>query len=174
MHLVDKQDALAQLALKTNAGEHVDNRLFVAIRNSQALYQLQFKDRDSFLSLIWQESDPSRLLTPKGQPRTLKEVGLRLRGWRDFSELAGDLNMPRSEHHPEWFERCARIDSAFDYSRFGCLALVHPTDGERKQTPCGSFYIYDGVHRTLVLTKQLLAGESEFQPLGALLILPRP
>ncbi len=84
------------------------------------------------------------------------------------------LGLPREQHHPEWFEKCIAIDEAFDYSRFGFLALAHATESERKQSPRGTFYIYDGVHRTLVLAKRLLSRETNFQLLTALLIVPRP
>lgn len=174
MEKTDKDQILNELTLKQGRGEHVDSRLLASVRDSQALYLFRLYDEDSFLSLIWQEIDSTRLLTPRGQPRTLKEIGLRLRAWRGFSELASALGLPRTEHRPEWFDRCVHIDTGFDYARFGWISVVHPTDSERRQSPSGSFYIYDGVHRAVVLAKRLLAQESEFQPLTALLIVPRP
>jgi hypothetical protein len=165
-----KDDILSQLALKQGRGEHVDRRLFTSIRDSEALYLFTIFDEDSFLSLIWQEIDATRLLTPGGQPRTMKEVGSRLQIWQGFSRLAGELDLPRTQHNPAWFERCVQIDTSFDYNRFGWISVVHPNDSERRQSPRGSFYIYDGVHRALVLAKRLLSQETEFQSIAAFLL----
>lgn len=174
MQAANKDDILNQMASKQSRGEHVDRRLFPAIRDSQSLYLLRLSDEESFLSLIWQEHDATRLLTPRGQPRTLKDVRSRLQNWCGFVQLASALGLPSSQHNPAWFNKCVEIEAAFDYSRFGWIAVAHPTDGERRQSPGGSFYIFDGVHRTLVLAKRLLSRELDFQPLTALLILPRP
>lgn len=174
MQTTDKGDILSQLALNEKCGEHVSRRLFTAIRDSQAVYVFPLNDEESFLSLIWQEIDATRLLTPADEPRTLKEIGSRMQAWHGFSQLASALDLPKNQHDPAWFERCIPIDTAFDYTRFGWISVAHPTDGERRQSPRGSFYIYDGVHRALVLAKRLFAQETDFQPLTALLIVPRP
>jgi hypothetical protein len=170
---VDKDHILHQLESKQGCGEHVDDRLFAAVRGSQALYLLRMDDEESLLSLVWQERDDTRLLTPREQPRTLKDVCHRLQG-RGFGQLASPLGLPTDQHNPAWFRKCAEIDAAFDYSRFGWISVVPPTDNERTQSPRGSFYIYDGVHRSLVLASRLLGREIDFQPIAALLILPRP
>jgi hypothetical protein len=92
---------------------------------------------------------------------------------REHERLAV-LERPPSVHNPGWFERCIEMDAAFEYERFGRVAVVLPTDSERRQSLFGSFYIYDGVHRTLVLAKRLLSGQIHFRPLIALMLVPRP
>jgi hypothetical protein len=174
MEKVKKDEVLGELASKQGRGDHVDSRLIASIREAESLYLFCLHDEDSFLSIIWQEINSTRLLTPKGQPRTLKEIGDRLRAWHGFPHLASALDLPSTEHCPSWFDRCIQIDKAFDYDHFGWISVVHPTDGERNQSPGGSFYIYDGAHRAVVLAKRLIAKESIFQPVTALLIVPRP
>jgi hypothetical protein len=148
MQRTKKNEVLEELATKQGHGDHVDSRLIASIRNSQCLYLFRLRDEESFLSLIWQEIDSTRLLTPRGQPRTLKEIGNRLRARHDFPQLASPLDLPSTEHCPSWFERCIQIDAAFDYDRFGWISVVHPTDGERGQSPDGSFACCSGRPRS--------------------------
>jgi hypothetical protein len=174
MEAIAKDEALRRFASTRRSGEHVDERLFGAIRGSQALYKISLSDAESFHSLIWQERAETRLLTPRGQPRTMRDISCRLRHFGGLTNLASTLDVPQNQHNPEWFRTCVLIDKAFDFSRFGWISIAQPTDGERHQSPAGSFYIYDGVHRTLVLAKRLLTGETDFKPISALLIVPRP
>jgi hypothetical protein len=90
--------------------------------------------------------------------------------------LAGatkSLGLPRGQHHPEWFEPCVRIDAAFDFNQFGLVVVEAANDCERRKSPCGSFYLFDGIHRTLVLAKRLLKNETAFQAIQALYLVPR-
>ena len=91
-----------------------------------------------------------------------------------FEMLASDLGRPKEEHDPDWFRVCTKINATFDFDRFGWITVVPANDNERRQTPGGSLYVYDGVHKTLVLSKRLVSGESQFRPVEALLVLPRP
>ncbi len=171
----DREAVRAELEAWRDGGNHVDPRLLAELSRPGDLFLITLDDVDSFLSLIWQESDPARLLTPRTEPRTLRDVVERLRKLgHSLERLRADLGLPRTEHHPEWFEPCARIDAAFDYERFGRLAVVPATDGERAQSLRGSFYVFDGMHKSLVLAKRLLADEVEFRPIEALLLVPRP
>jgi hypothetical protein len=97
---------------------------------------------------------------------------LRQRG-HTFEALAGDLGLPREEHNPEFFKPCVEIDSCFDWRRFGWVAVVAANDEDRRQSPLGSFYVFDGAHKSLVLAKRLLAGETAYRPVEALLLVPR-
>jgi hypothetical protein len=163
------------LAERQKAGYHVDNRLLTEVERSDGeQFLIRLEDEDSFLSLIWQESDPARLLTPPGQPRTLRDVARRMieRGYT-FEALNRDLGRSRAEHHPEWFEPCVHINRSFDYAKFGWVAVVAANDGERSQSPRGTFYIFDGVHKTLVLAARLLRGETCYQAVEALYLVPR-
>jgi len=158
---------------RLRGGHHVDERLLKEIEHGQ-LFLFRIEDEDTFLSLIWQESDPARLLTPNGQPRTLRDVAERLvRAGYTFESLAKCMGLPRNQHHPEWFDKCVRIEAGFDHNQFGWVAVVAANDGERMQSPRGSFYLFDGMHKTLVLTKRLLKKEAVFQPIEALYLVPR-
>ena len=133
--------------------------------------------RCEFLSLIWHEIDASRLLTPKNESRTVKDVAKRMIEKRyTFQSLSRNQGLPLNQHDPEWFHKCCSIDSDFDYNRFGKIWLVIANDDEKcKAPPSAKFYIYDGCHRSLVLGKRLLTGESKYeQQVKAILITPRP
>ncbi len=133
--------------------------------------------RCEFLSLIWHEIDESRLLTPKNESRTVKDVAKRMIEKRyTFQSLSRNQGLPLNQHDPEWFHKCCALDSDFDYNRFGTIWLVIANDDEKsKALPSAKFYIYDGCHRSLVLGKRLLTGESKYeQQVKAILITPRP
>ncbi len=174
MRKIGRDSVRETLENRQAAGHHIDPRLLIEVDNEGQLYLLQFEDEASFLSLIWQESPPARLLTPEGQSRTLLDVSTRLiqKGYT-FEKLSRDLGLSANQHQPEWFARCIHIDTGFDFAHFGWIAVVYPKDSEREQSPTGSFYIFDGVHKTLVLAKRLLKGETVFQPIEALLLIPR-
>lgn len=175
MQHILKETALQELNDRRSAGNHVDSRLFTAIENARSLYIFPLRDKTSFLSLIWHERKESRLLTPEGLPRTLHDAAERMtsNNWT-FENLSSNIGIPANQHQPEWFKECLTINANFDYALFGRIAVVQANDNERKQSPAGTFYIYDGTHKSLVLSKLLLANEVEFKPVEALLILPRP
>ncbi|MBI3153583.1 MAG: hypothetical protein HYZ21_15725 [Chloroflexi bacterium] len=174
MQRIEKEAAIAALANRQSLGLHVDSRLLEKIKSDCSLYLLQLKDEKSFLSLIWQEIDATRILTPTKEPRTLFDVATRLiKSGYTFEGLNKDLGLGRNQHQPEWFSSCITIDAEFDFTQFGWIALVAATDNERTQSPNGSFYIFDGVHKTLVLAKRLLTEETTFQPIEALFLAPR-
>lgn len=173
MKHITKDEALTELCSRKGRGEHIDQRLEDAIRSCKALFLLALEDEGSFLSLIWQAHRHTRILTPPDQPRTLRDVVRRM-GERTFAEFCDQAVIPPCSYNPRWFDKCRDIDASFDPQRFGRLALVIPTCGELKGTPNGLLYVYDGVHKTLVLAKRLLSGQSKYWPVDALLILPRP
>ncbi len=144
-----------------------------AIESSEA-YQLTIEDHESFLSLVWQEIDDSRLLTPPKQPRSLRDVAQRfVEGDYTFETLSLPLGLPPTKHQPEWFQKCLPIAESFQYDSFGFVTLMQLNDWERKQTPHGTFYIYDGAHKSLVLSTLLVKGDTIFQPVDAILLTPR-
>jgi len=65
------------------------------------------------------------------------------------------------------------IDSAFSYDHFGLLALTPSMPSEQRESPQGTYYVYDGVHRSIVLAKKLLSNEVEYRPVSALYLTPR-
>jgi hypothetical protein len=168
----------AHLFLDTHkqAKNHVDEALLNAIGRAEGeLYRFRLEDEDSFLSLVWYQGAGVRLLAPDGAPRTLRDVAKRFiqRGFT-FDALAGNLGFGGDEHEPGFFEKCLPIDSCFNFGRFGWVAVVDANADERAQAPLGRFYIYDGLHRTLVLAKRLLTGEATYRPVEALYLTPRP
>jgi hypothetical protein len=166
---------IARAALKKREalGDHVDARLWREIEAPGRIYKLTLETADEFLLLIWQEADSARFLTPPAHPRTLRDVAERLlQSGHSFEALVTNLGMPRSEHQPEWFRPCVEIDRQFDMTRFGWVVLTPATAGERNQSPTGTYYIFDGIHKTLVLATRLLQG-TPYQPVEALLLTPR-
>lgn len=61
---------------------------------------------------------------------------------------------------------------AFDYGKVGLVTLTPLNESERRETPEGNYYIYDGVHKSIVLAKRLLRGETEYEPVQVLLLTP--
>ncbi len=175
MQHILKETVLQELDEKRSAGNHVDSRLFTAIAKARSLYIFPLRDKTSFLSLIWHEINESRFLTPKGLPRTLYDVAERMtsNNWT-FENLSSNIGFPANQHQPEWFKECLIINANFDHALFGRIAVVQANDNERKQSPTGTFYIYDGAHKSLVLSRLLLSNKVEFNPVEVLLILPRP
>jgi hypothetical protein len=152
MKYISQAEALQVLGKRQRDGQHVDSRLLGEVKREGRLFLVRLEDEEAFLSLIWQESDPARLLTPYCQPRILRDVAQRLiNGGYTFESLARDLGLSPNKHQPMWFERCVEIDKAFDFEQFGWVAVVAATDGEREQSPGGTFYLFDGIHKSLVL-----------------------
>jgi hypothetical protein len=174
MKWVSSADVLSRLHDREARGHHVDARLIQAVMGPGSLFLLTLDDEQSFLSLIWQEIDPTRLLTPRGLPRTLGDVAGRMveHAWT-FASLSQPMGLPPTQHLPAAFESFERINSEFDFAEFDFVAVMAANDSERRQSPHGTFYIYDGVHRTLVLAHRILTKQSLYQPVEILLITPR-
>jgi hypothetical protein len=62
---------------------------------------------------------------------------------------------------------------AFTFARFGLVAVTPLVPSELTDTPHGSYYLYDGLHRAIVLAKKILRGEVLYVPVDALLLEPR-
>ncbi len=76
-------------------------------------------------------------------------------------------------HNPEWFQPCLSIDTNFNPQWFELVAVTPATGGELRESPGGSFYIYDGAHKTLVLAHRLLTERTRYTPVELLLLTPR-
>lgn len=171
---VDRDEVTRNVENWRLLSHNVDSRLLKAIHDEGEMYFITLEDQQTFFSLIWQEIDASRLLTPFGVPRTLNDVLSRFNSeGHSFESLSNSLDLPRTHHKPEWFKDCVKIDQEFDINKFGWLTVVSANDAERNSTPKGTFYIYDGNHRALILAKRILAGETKYQPIECLYLVPR-
>lgn len=156
----------ARLEAHQQAGHHVDSRLMKEIEQPGVMSVATLADQAQFLRLIWQANDHTRVLTPHAAPRSLRDCAERIR------TIGGSFQALVDAGHA-WFETCVEIDSQFDYSALGWVVVTPATDGERRSTPGGTHYVYDGVHKSIVLAKKLLWGELEYEPVEVLLLEPR-
>jgi hypothetical protein len=174
MNPVSGPEVIARLSAREAIGHHVDPRLIQAVNAPGNLFLITMEDEKSFLSLIWQEINPTRLLTPWGQPRTLGDVAGRMieHSWT-FSSLSRPMGLMPMFHDPAAFESFEALNAGFDISKFDFIAVTPANDSERRQSPNGTYYIYDGVHRALVFAYRVLSGQMEYHPVEALLMTPR-
>jgi hypothetical protein len=154
MNKVDAATVRGILDRHQASGFHVDDRLRREVDQPGEIFLDILATREEFLRLVWQSSDATRPLTPVGEPRTLLDCAGRLStfGW-EFQPLI--------QAGFEWFRPCVDIDKAFDYGNIGLVALTPLIESERRETPVGNYYIYDGVHKSIVLAKRLLRGEAD-------------
>jgi len=166
MRQVETEKVLCALKQHRNEGSHVDSRLLREVQAPGELYLFAIREATDFLRLVWQSIDHARPLVPVHQPRTLRDCAFRLAAfdWR-FDKLV--------QAGYSWFSRCADIDSAFDYSRFGWIALTACKPSEQQEAPLGTYYVYDGVHKSIVLAKKILRNEVIYKPLEVLFLTPR-
>jgi hypothetical protein len=144
----------------------VDDRLRGEVDKPGEMFLDILATREEFLRLVWQSSAATRPLAPAGEPRTLLDCASRLSafGWEFQSLVQAGFG---------WFRPCLDIDKAFDHGNVGLVALTPLIERERRETPAGSHYIYDGVHKSIVLAKRLLRGETGYEPVQVLLLTPR-
>ena len=166
---MNKTDAASVRAILTRheaAGLRVDDRLWREVDQPGEMFLGTLATREEFLRLVWQSIPDTRPLTPTGEPRNLFDCASRLStfGWEFQSLVQAGFN---------WFRRCVDIDSTFDYAKVGLVALTPLNEAERRETPAGNYYIYDGVHKSIVLAKRLLCGETGYEPVQVLLLTPR-
>lgn len=159
-------DARTGLAAHQAGGNHVDERLLRELDAPGDRYLMTLRTEAEFFSLVWQSISYCRPLVLPGEPRTLRDCAFRLQryGW-SFQDLV-------NAGYP-WFTRCDTIDKAFDFIRFHWIVLTPLTLDESRETPTGTHYVYDGVHKTLVLAKKLIRDGLQYRPLTALLLTPR-
>ena len=156
---------IAQLNRHKQNGFHVDSRLLSEVAKP-GLSVLILEAEAEFLSLVWQATEATRPLTPKGQPRTLHDCAGRL---IDFDWKFETL----IKRGYTWFQQCADIDGKFDIEKVGWVAVTPLVAGEQKYTPNGSYYVYDGVHKSIVVAKRILRREFKYRPIKVLLLEPR-
>ncbi len=148
------------------AGFHVDRRLLHEVGQPGKMFMGPMRTLEEFFALVWQSICETRPLAPVRQPRTVRDCAFRLSQFEwSFRTLV--------DRGYSWFQTCVEIDESFDYSSFGWIALTPLNNHERQETPVGTYLIYDGVHKSIVLGKKLLRREIEYMPLEALLLTPR-
>jgi hypothetical protein len=166
MNKVDAATVRSILERHQASGFHVDDRLRGEVDQPGEMYLDFLATKEEYLRLVWQSIDATRPLTPVGEPRTLLDCAFRLStfGW-EFQNLV--------QAGFEWFRPCVDIDEAFDYGKVGLVALTPLSKSERRETTTGNYYIYDGVHKSIVLAKRILRGETGYEPVQVLLLTPR-
>jgi len=166
MNKVDAATVRPILERHQASGFHVDDRLWDEVDKPGEMFLDVLATREEFLRLVWQSTPATRPLTPMGEPRTLLDCAGRLStfGW-EFQTLVQDGF--------KWFRPCADINKAFDYGKVGLIALTPLIESERRETIAGSYYIYDGVHKSIVVAKRLLRRETGYEPVQVLLLTPR-
>jgi hypothetical protein len=147
-------------------GFHVDSRLLREVDAPGCLSLLTLESQDEFLRLIWQATTDTRPLAPPGGARTLGDCAARLSAFQwSFRSLV--------EAGHSWFEKCISIDAEFVLDNIGWVAVTPSLPTELGETPHGTLYVYDGVHKALVLAKKLLHEEVSYTAVEALLLEPR-
>jgi len=111
-----------------------------------------------FWKLCWQSVDIYRFLTPVGHCRNLRCVVDRLKKCgASLAQLADPYARQDLVRNTDWFRVCADMANDFDWARFrGSGSHDHPirlrfvNQIERGECPRATWYVADGVHRTLV------------------------
>lgn len=175
MSRVRRAEAFRLIRATRDALHWVDPYVDGAVEDAEKIYHVRFQDDERFLALIFPEMDGCRILTPPDEPRTLRDVANRIlyNEWT-FEDLVEDKGLNPKLHDPAMFAKTRYLDENFDYEKFGMLILAPSNEEEREQSPDGSFFLYDGFHRSLVLAKYLLEEEVEYQQVEGIMVIPRP
>jgi hypothetical protein len=136
------------------------------------LYLYGIAEPDQFLDIAWQELAAKTKAITQGGQRTLRDVAqVVLDRYGSFAELI--KARPAADFDPGWFLSCAEIEAHFDWSRWAEPWLVPATPGDHGgQTT--EWYVWEGVHSTIVLAKGLIDNSIEWQPMEAVVCLHRP
>ena len=133
-------------------------------------------DQHSFMSLVWLEGNVNRTLT-KDTDRTLFDAvrNLLAKEWT-FELLADQHRRVEGQYEPEWFGGCVgacREILAGELRGLGVLGLTVLNSSECERSPTGSFYIYDGNHRSIAYAYLVETGKVKFESVPAILMTPR-
>jgi hypothetical protein len=173
MRTIHREEARKILLDDQIAGGRGDDRVCRAVDSvTTSCFVVTLEDQESLFSLIWHDVQASQILT-KDQSLLVGDVARRMidRGWT-FEKLATGGVV--GDYDPGYFLGCVQIDEAFSFERFLWPTFVLPNKGEQRRCPTGTLYLMDGTHRTLVLAKRVLLGETIYQPIEGLLLVPRP
>ncbi|MYK17938.1 hypothetical protein F4055_07160 [Candidatus Poribacteria bacterium] len=137
-----------------------------------AVYQTFTLSEVDFNDLVFMEANDNvwagnstlvDTLTPKGEPRTLKDVVDRILKAYPYQHPLQVFK--RLSHDEPWFDSCFIISARFDPRVMGEL-LIRPLAAYEKQThaPKIRFYLEDGNHRALVYAVSLRLQTAVYQP----------
>jgi hypothetical protein len=129
---------------------------------------------DDLMGLCWQDTRDVRILiTPPGISRSVGAVAHRFleRGltWQSLI-----TNAVEGEYSPAWFGPCLQYANGQRDLHAGELLLVPTTTDEHRDAGQAHWYVWDGIHRSLVAAVEHLAGRRAYRPLNAIVVRPRP
>lgn len=142
---------------------------------------------DAFFNLVWMDAENIlgtnlyNRLTPKEEPRTLKNLVKRIRdrypgdspheilsvlnselSWlRKVEQYVGETN---TSENNKWFAGCVAINGTFDPRLIRELWVRDLLEHESRQSPAGIYYIEDGSHRAFVYALNLAFNETAYVP----------
>lgn len=147
------------------------------------------ESKDDFLQLVWMSSENIlgtemfNQLTPRNEPRALKDVVKRIRDCYPYDsphyifevlnyELSSlkQVKQKKRSHwlgisaNNKWFENCIIMNGTFDHRLIGELWVRDLLNHELEQSSESKYYIEDGSHRALVYALNLDFNAVEYIP----------
>jgi len=165
------------------AREKARQRIESAVYFERTLYTIE-----EFMRLVWMEaenilgSDLYNQLTPKNEPRTLKNLVKRIRNQypggsphenlkaldhqlSEIPEVEDYKSGTNTSMNTKWFQGCLAMNGTFDARLVRELWVRDLLRQEREQSPDGIYYIEDGSHRALVYALNLEFKQTEYIPI---------
>ena len=158
MQLISRHEAKQKVF-----GKPYNNCVLDHIEQSSYIFMLHVGSEAFFLSLLFHDITPTRIITPHRKPRTLKEVVNRLLE-QNITFEALSKNEIKGSYQPEAFDSYVSLLDVFDDSKFNYISCCPMNDYEKKFSPKGTFYLIDGNHRSLVYAYLLLTHKLIFKP----------
>jgi hypothetical protein len=139
---------------------------------------VEIRREAEFWNLCWQSVPMYRFLTPVGRCRSLRCVVDRLKqlnvGLSELGDVSARMDLVRNV---EWFQHCLDLARTFDWARFeGSVLGADPirlrivNQIERGECPGATWYIADGVHRTLAAAVLLDQQRIRWRPFTAMTV----
>jgi len=177
MKSMTKEQILSDLSHNQSKGYEVTPFIIPMIKNEvESGYSMMIEDQETFLSLIvpylsqWHIILPHLLFPKSGL--TLKQFVHSMRDKKlSFSELA--MGKVKGCYSPAWFKTCSKLNTQFDFKKFGTLYLLFANDRELKDSKHGSFRIIEGTHRSLSLAYKIITQNFRFEPIPTVFLTPR-
>jgi hypothetical protein len=160
--------------LMTREGYNYDQADYL-ISQAEYLFSIRICDEAVFRNLI-----PCTWVVQQDEaPRTLDAIAARIRA--DFAGLDRLIDAHPCQKR-EWYERLRSLYQEFSWGRLGPV-FITPVKGRRRngvtdgdelgRTPKASFTIVSGLHCSLAALLRISDGIETFQPVEAVLVLPR-
>ena len=163
--------------LRVREGYKFDQANYL-IDQAEYLFECRICDEKVFRNLI-----PCTWVLRDGEaPRTIEAVVERIK--RDFGDLARLTDArPVPDKSRDWYDRISTLRERFSWRLMGPV-FVTPVKGWRKNganggdnelvgTPTASFSILSGLHCSLAAMYRIMFEGEVFQPVDAILVLPR-